>query len=104
LDDIVKYGRVTRPWLGVIGLDVSREIARRFNLAAGSGILVMQIIPDSPAERAQLQSGDVIVGIGDKRLDSMEGLQREIRTRRAGDSVSLIVVRGSEEGRVKVTL
>jgi S1-C subfamily serine protease len=104
LDDIVKYGRVTRPWLGVIGLDVSREVARRFSLAVGSGIFVMQIIPESPAERAQLQSGDVIVGIDNTQLDSMEGLQREIRTRRAGDSVSLVVVRGSEEGKVRVTL
>ena len=104
LDDIVKYGRVTRPWLGVIGLDVSREVARRFNLAADSGVAVMRIIPESPAERAQLQSGDVIVGIDSAQLDSMEGLQREIRTRRAGDSVSLVVVRGSEEGKVRVTL
>ena len=104
LDDIVKYGRVTRPWLGVIGLDLSREVARRFSLTVGSGILVMQIIPESPAERAQLQSGDVIVGIDNTQLDSMEGLQSEIRTRRAGDSVSLVVVRGSEEGKVRVTL
>ena len=104
LDDIVKYGRVTRPWLGVIGVDVSREVARKFNLDADSGVVVIQIIPESPAERAQLQPGDVIVGIGDKKLDSMEALQREIRTRKAGDSVVLVVVRGSEEGRVKVTL
>jgi S1-C subfamily serine protease len=104
LDDIVKYGRVTRPWLGVIGLDVSREVARRFNLAVDSGVLAMQIIPESPAERAELQSGDVIVAIGDKQVDSMEDLQREIRTRKAGDSVSLVIVRRSEEGRVKVTL
>ena len=104
LDDIVKYGRVTRPWLGVIGVDVSREVARKFNLDADSGVVVIQIIPESPAERAQLQPGDVIVGIGDKQLDSMEALQREIRTRKAGDTVVLVVMRGSEEGRVKVTL
>jgi S1-C subfamily serine protease len=104
LDDIVRYGRVTRPWLGVIGLDLSREIARRFNLTVSSGILVMQIIPESPAERAQLQSGDVIEGIDSKQLGSMEDLQREIRTRRAGDSISLIIARGSEEGKVRVTL
>jgi len=104
LDDIVKYGRVTRPWLGVIGLDVSREVARKFNLEADSGVVVIQIIPESPAERAQLQPGDVIVGIGDKQLDSMEALQREIRARNAGDSVVLVVMRGSEQGRVKVTL
>jgi S1-C subfamily serine protease len=104
LDDIVRYGRVTRPWLGVIGLDVSREVARRFNLATVSGVFVMQIIPESPAERAELQSGDVIVGIDNKKLDSMEALQREIRTRKAGDSISLVVVRGSEEGRVRLAL
>jgi len=104
LEDIVKYGRVTRPWLGVIGLDVSSEVARKFSLAVGSGILVMRIIPESPAERAELQSGDAITGIDGKRLDSMEDLQREIKTRRAGDSVSLVVVRGPEEGRVRVTL
>jgi serine protease Do len=104
LEDIVKYGRVTRPWLGVIGLDVSQEVARRFNLAAESGVIVMQIIPESPAERARLQSGDVIVAIGDKEVNSMEELQGEIRTRKAGDGVSLVIVRGSEEGKVKVTL
>ncbi len=104
LDDIVKYGRVTRPWLGVIGLDVSQEVARRFNLAADSGVIVMQIIPESPAERAQLRSGDVIVAIGDNEVTSMEDLQKAIRTRRAGDSVSLVLVRESGEGRVRVTL
>jgi S1-C subfamily serine protease len=64
----------------------------------------MRIIPESPAERAELQSGDVIVAIGDRQVDSMQDLQSEIRTRRAGDVVSLVVVRGSEEGRVRVTL
>jgi S1-C subfamily serine protease len=98
LEDIVRYGRVTRPWLGVIGLDVSRELARRFNLAVDSGILVMRIIPESPAERAGLQSGDVVATIEDKQVNSMEDLQKQIRARRAGDSVSLVVVRGSEEG------
>ncbi len=64
----------------------------------------MQIIPESPAEHAELQSGDAIVAIGDKQVGSMEDLQKEIRTRKAGDTVSLLVVRESEEGRVRVTL
>lgn len=104
LEDILRYGRVTRPWLGVIGLNVSRELARRFSLTVDTGILVMRIIPESPAERAELQSGDVIGAIADKQLDSMEDLQKEIRAHRAGDVVSLVVVRGPQEGRVRVTL
>ncbi len=104
LEDIVKHGRVTRPWLGVIGIDVSRELSRRFGLTVDAGVMVMRVIPESPAERADLQSGDVVVAIADTRVASMEDLQREIRTRTAGDTVSLVVVRGSDEGRVRVTL
>lgn len=104
LEDIVKHGRVTRPWLGIIGIDISRELARRFNLTVDTGVMVMRVIPESPAERADLQSGDVVAAVGDARVASMEDLQREIRTRTAGDAVSLVVVRGSDEGRVRVTL
>jgi len=104
LEDIVRYGRVTRPWLGIIGLDVSRELVRRFGLAVDAGIFVMRVIPESPAERAELEFGDVIVAIDSKRVDSMADLQGEIRTRRAGDVVSLFIVRGSEEARVRIAL
>jgi S1-C subfamily serine protease len=104
LEDIVKHGRVTRPWLGIIGIDISRELARRFNLTVDTGVMVMRVIPESPAERADLQSGDVVAAVGDVHVASMEDLQREIRTRTAGDTVSLVVVRGSDEGRVRVTL
>jgi len=104
LEDIVRHGRVTRPWLGIIGIDISRELARRFNLTVDTGVMVMRVIPESPAERADLQSGDVVAAVGDAHVASMEDLQREIRTRTAGDTVSLVVVRGSDEGRVRVTL
>lgn len=104
LEDIVRYGRVTRPWLGIIGFDVSRELIRRFSLAVDAGVFVMRVIPESPAERAELEFGDVIVAIGDKRVDSMSDLQTEIRSRRAGDTVVLIIIRGSGEGRVRITL
>jgi len=104
LEDIVKHGRVTRPWLGIIGIDISRELARRFNLTVDTGVMVMRVIPESPAERADLESGDVVVAVGDARVASMEDLQKDIRTRTAGDTVSLVVVRGSDEGRVRVTL
>jgi S1-C subfamily serine protease len=104
LEDIVRYGRVTRPWVGIIGLDVSSELARRFRLAQDSGVLVMRIIPDSPAERAGVESGDVIVAVGDKEVESMAGLQAEIKKHNAGDIVSVLLARGSEEGRVRISL
>jgi S1-C subfamily serine protease len=104
LQEILTYGRVTRPWLGVIGINVSRELARRYDLNVDVGVFVVQIIPESPAERAGVQSGDVITAIDGKEVESMEELQGEIRRRKAGETVSLTVARGPEEGRVRVTL
>ena len=104
LEDILRYGRVTRPWVGIIGLDVTSELARRFRLAQDSGVLVMRIIPDSPAERAGVESGDVIVAVGDKEVESMAALQAEIKKHKAGDVVSVLLVRGSEEGRMRISL
>ena len=104
LEDILRYGRVTRPWVGIIGLDVSSELARKFRLAQDSGVLAMRIIPDSPAERAGVESGDLIVAVGDKEVESMAELQAEIKKHKAGDVVSVLLVRGSEEGRVRISL
>jgi len=104
LEDIVRHGRVTRPWVGIIGVDATRELARRFGLAQDTGVFVMRVIPESPAERAGVESGDVIVAIDNRQVRSMADLQAEIRKHNAGDVASVLVARGSEEGRINISL
>lgn len=61
VDQIKSKGKVSRGWLGVQIQDVTRELAESFGMAKPQGALVAKVIPDSPAEKAGLQIGDVIV-------------------------------------------
>lgn len=61
VDQIKSKGKVSRGWLGVQIQDVTRELAESFGMAKPQGALVAKVVPDSPAEKAGLQIGDVIV-------------------------------------------
>ncbi len=67
-------GRVIRPWLGITGVDLNPALVRRYNLPAQSGVLVVEVTPNSPSEAAGLQSGDIITGIGIQDVSKMKDL------------------------------
>jgi len=75
---LIKDGRITRGYLGVAGQDVPlrRRLVRFHELPAESGILVVSVEPGSPAERAGVVAGDVIIGFGDRPIDGIDGLHR----------------------------
>ncbi|HEV2227290.1 MAG TPA: trypsin-like peptidase domain-containing protein, partial [Nitrososphaerales archaeon] len=60
--EILEKGRVTRRWIGISGIDVTPQLARRYNLHPDSGFLVAEVEPRSPADFAGLRNGDVVVG------------------------------------------
>jgi len=96
-EEIILHGRVVRPWVGVSGLSVTREIADYYGLPVDSGVLVAEVVPRGPADRAGLDKGDIIVGLDDTRIQSVEELQRTVQKRKIGDKVRLLVVRGSRK-------
>ncbi len=59
--EILEKGRVTRPWIGIAGVDLNPQLARRYGLATDSGFLVAELIQGSPAHLGGMKSGDVIV-------------------------------------------
>ncbi|MFX0116221.1 MAG: S1C family serine protease [Candidatus Hodarchaeota archaeon] len=96
-EEIILHGRVVRPWVGVSGLSVTREIADYYGLPIESGVLVAEVVPKGPAHRAGLDKGDIIVGLNDARIRSVEELQRTVQKRKIGDKVELQIVRGSRK-------
>lgn len=96
-DEIVLHGRVVRPWVGVSGLSVTREIADYYGLSVDSGVLVAEVVPRGPAHRAGLAKGDIVIGLDDTSIRSVEELQREVTKRKIRDKIRLRVVRGSRK-------
>ncbi len=96
---LIKEGRIRRSWIGVAGQNVPLHprVVRFHRLAADSGVLVAGVEPGSPASRAGLQEGDVIVGFESERISSIDELHRLLVGRLIGISSTITVIRHTEK-------
>jgi S1-C subfamily serine protease len=104
LNDLIKFGKVVRPWLGVIGMDVTKEVARYYGLSVDRGVLVVRVVPEGPAAKADIEEGDVIVSIDGRRISGISDLQNVIKRKGVGSQVEVLIKRGGFEGVTKVML
>jgi serine protease Do len=74
VQQIFEKGRVVRPWLGISGMSLNPQLARRYNLQADTGVLVADVAKNGPAFEAGLRMGDVIFKIGDTEVKQMKDL------------------------------
>lgn len=92
------------PYIGVMTREVSPELRAQFNLPEGFGLMVEEVMPDSPAEHAGLKVHDILVKFEDQQLVSMEQLMLLVRSKHKGDTVNLTVITGGKETQVPVVL
>lgn len=95
--DITTEGTGKRPWLGVIGLTLTQDIARYYGLPVGHGVLVTKVAEGSPAEDAGMSDGDIILELDSAETRSIEELVKEIRGKRVGDKVRVFALRNGQE-------
>ncbi len=74
-ESLMLYGEVRRPWLGIIGLDITPKVVAYYDLPVSKGVIVMRVVPNSPAEKARLEEKDLIQKIGDVSINNMKDLQ-----------------------------
>jgi len=103
-EEIILHGGVVRPWVGVNGLSVTRELAAYHGLPVDSGVLVVEVVRGGPADRAGLDRGDLIVGLDDAPVRSVEELQRTVQKKKVGEKVRLQIVRRSRRLTVELVL
>ncbi|MCX8205391.1 MAG: trypsin-like peptidase domain-containing protein [Candidatus Nezhaarchaeota archaeon] len=102
--EIMLYGYYAKPWLGIVGLSLNRQIATYYGLPVERGVVVAKVVPGSPADRAGIERGDVILEVDGERVDSVEGLQRVLSERRHGHECEVVVARGLRKLRARVLL
>jgi len=101
LQDIIKYGRVIRGWIGIVPEDVSDTEARQLGLARG-GVVVANLYAESPGQAAGLRPGDLLLAIDGVPVTSAEEARARIATCKPGSTLTLHDQRGSGQFDVKV--
>jgi serine protease Do len=102
--EIIEHGRVVRPYLGISGVTLNRDIAESYDLPHEKGVLVVRVGHGSPADRGGMAAGDMILEVDSKRLESWEDLQHVIQNKKVGDRLELSIGRQREQGRIQVAL
>jgi S1-C subfamily serine protease len=96
---LIRDGKVTRSYVGLAGQNVPlpRRIVRYYNLAVESGILVVSYEGNSPAKKAGVLEGDIIVGFDDHPVAGIDELHKLLAEDRIGHKSTLVVIRGIEK-------
>lgn len=101
---LIEYGEVKRGVLGIKGNELTSDIAKAFDLEVQKGAFVSEVIDDSAAKEAGIKSGDVIISMDGKPVDSFAELRAKIATTGAGRTVKLGLIRDGKEMSVDVKL
>ncbi len=93
LEDLLLKGKVVRPWLGVYMEPVTEELAKYYGMNKAEGVYINAVQKDSPAEKAGLRRGDIILEFNKKAITKPEDLQEAVKATKIGDKVTMLIYR-----------
>jgi len=94
IDEMIQYGRVRDIWVGIAIQELTPGVADRLNIMDAQGVLASFVEPGSPAYRAGIREGDIIVAVNRDQVMNVRGARRAIFGARVGDIITLTVRRG----------
>jgi len=101
---IIQYGHITRPFIGITYQSITPEISMAYHLPVQWGVYITNVADNSPASKAGLMVGDIITGIDTVTLDENHSYLNILYTYKPGDAVKLAVTRNDENLQIIVTL
>lgn len=122
LPQLIAGKNVKHPWIGISGIALTKDLVTQYNLPTDKGVLVYDVVPGSPAAQAGLRGivvrsqrsgwtyvqpgsiGDIIVGVDDKPVSSVEDISRVVDSKQVGDTVRLSIIRDGKGLVVNVKL
>ncbi|UCD10996.1 MAG: trypsin-like peptidase domain-containing protein, partial [Nitrospinaceae bacterium] len=105
VNDLISYGKVRRGWTGLSVQDMSPDLREHFKVSQPTGVLVIKVVPGSPAARAGIQRGDVLLGMDKHDIENRSQFRQRLSTYSVGNAISFTVSRDGRESvrRVKVS-
>ncbi|MDZ7386574.1 MAG: Do family serine endopeptidase [candidate division KSB1 bacterium] len=104
MEQLIEKGQVTRGWLGVLIQDVTAPMAKALKMDSPRGVVVSEVVKDSPAEKAGLKASDVILEIDGVPAENKDQVSARIASTPPGTKVTLTVLRRGSTRRIEVTL
>ncbi|DAC72943.1 MAG TPA: trypsin [Thermoplasmata archaeon] len=96
-NELISCGQVTRPWLGILGIDLNPTLASYYQLASNEGALIVQINEGSPAHKTGLEPGDIILEIEENSIKGMEDVRHTIWKRKVGEKIKIKILRKHQQ-------
>ena len=104
MESLIKKGKVVRGWLGVSIQPITPELAKQFNIKEEYGALVGEVIAGSPAEKAGILRGDVIIEFNGKKVDEPYNLRNTVANTLPGEAVKLKIIREGQTEMITVKI
>ncbi len=112
LEDVIKHGRIIKPFLGILFLMLNKQICNQYHLARDRGAIVIRnhqpnsvaVAPGSPADRAGIKENDIITHVNGQELTQEMDLSEELQKLRVGDEIELTFLRAGQEMKAKTIL
>jgi serine protease Do len=102
--EIIEQGRVIRPYLGISGLTLNRDMAESYDMPHEKGVLVVKVGRGSPAHKSGIEAGDIILDADNNPLERWEDLQHVIQNKKVGENLTLSIGRNTDRVKVEITL
>lgn len=100
----LKTTGITRGWLGIQMQEITPELAKHFGVKEARGVVVTAVAADSPAAKAGIQPGDVILAVGDQTVRDAEDVRLAVARAKIGEQIVITVLRGGREVRIPATI
>jgi serine protease Do len=101
--ELINQGKVVRPWVGIGLQDLTPELMKSFKIEEKEGALIGQVFEGSPAEKAGLKVGDIVVEIDGKKIKNSQDVVREVLKKKVGQKIDIEIVREGKQMKVEVT-
>ncbi|WP_027340602.1 S1C family serine protease [Halonatronum saccharophilum] len=92
IDDLINYGRVKRPWLGIYGSPINQDVINYYNLPVDKGVIIARVVGDSPAAEGGLKRNDIILEANREEVGDMNKLRKIINEVGIGGELKLLLM------------